>query len=606
MKENLLKTMNAHQELTAFLEKRFSRLKECPPDWKHYSARIRKQFLKLFFQGHPAGILENDFRIEWGETISMPGYIIRKLRYEGYPGMWIPALLYEPENAKNKLPGVLNPNGHHRGGKAMPYKQARCINLVKRGMVALNYEFIGMGELTENSHNDLWLLDMCGVAGIGVFYLAMKRALDILYKHPRVDQNKIAMTGLSGGGWQTIILSALDKRISAAVPVAGHSPVWQRLYYKCDIGDAEQIPTDFCTVADYDTLGGMMAPRPTLFIFNKDDNCCFRPKRTRSSVFLPAQKIFSSLDAEDKVSFYVNKIPGTHNYDADSRAKLYQFLNKHFQLKTPNADLPWENEALSEEELKVTLPADNQTIHSLAIRELQHIRKTRKSHGNNSARKKNLAKLIGLEKWPVNKVTASGKTITDGYKLRSMRLHLDNTWKLPLKEVSQPGSKTENIYLCLSDAGHHSISSSYLQNIASENNATVFAADIFNIGEMLPETPYYNMLVAATGKRSLGIQVGQILSIMQWLREKYHSGDFRIHCIGQATAIAALAATAIESDSISSAFLPALPTTLGELLRKLPLDYPELIPAISCFGLLKEFDIPDLISMAAPCVISRF
>ncbi len=75
--------------------------------------------------------------------------------------MWIPALLYEPTRQKGKMPVVLNPNGHHAGGKAMDYKQARCINLAKRGMIALNIEFVGMGELTrDRDHQRIAHLDL--------------------------------------------------------------------------------------------------------------------------------------------------------------------------------------------------------------------------------------------------------------------------------------------------------------------------------------------------------------------------------------------------------------------------------------------------------------
>ena len=36
------------------------------------------------------------------------------------------------------MPVVINVNGHDGDGKAAPYKQMRCINLAKRGMLALN------------------------------------------------------------------------------------------------------------------------------------------------------------------------------------------------------------------------------------------------------------------------------------------------------------------------------------------------------------------------------------------------------------------------------------------------------------------------------------
>src|SRR5207244_13432063 len=41
-----------------------------------------------------------------------------KLRYEAVPGMWIPALLYEPSVLTKKVPVALHVNGHDPTGKA--------------------------------------------------------------------------------------------------------------------------------------------------------------------------------------------------------------------------------------------------------------------------------------------------------------------------------------------------------------------------------------------------------------------------------------------------------------------------------------------------------
>ena len=67
------------------------------------------------------------------------------------------------------------------------------------------------------------------------------------------------MTGLSGGGWQTIILGALDKRLSLLVPNAGYIGLENRVVQRSEVGDLEQNPTDLVLIADYTHLTAMLA-----------------------------------------------------------------------------------------------------------------------------------------------------------------------------------------------------------------------------------------------------------------------------------------------------------------------------------------------------------
>ena len=378
-------------ELHRFVLTKLERFR-CPErkeGWSRKAAGLRRKFLReVYLKGLPPSVLAQEPRVEWRGTIETgKGYRIRKLRYEGYPGMWIPALLYEPVGLRGRAPGVLNPNGHHAGGKAMDYKQARCINLAKRGMLALNTEFVGMGELTMNrEHNRIGHMDLCGVAGVAVFYLAMKRGLDVLLSHRHCDPDRVAMTGLSGGGWQTAVLGALDERVKVLVPVAGHSPVWQRVSCLADIGDLEQVPVDLCTVADFDTMTALFAPRPALLIYNLRDDCCFRSRRTRQSVYRPVKPLYEMLGVGDHCRFYENVNPGTHNYEADSRGQLYRFLTRHFGLDTPEEDLPYEEELLSESQLRVGLPEENATQISLAAEAARGLPGSRAPEGSGARR----------------------------------------------------------------------------------------------------------------------------------------------------------------------------------------------------------------------------
>src|SRR6185503_3925327 len=118
-------------------------------------------------------------------------------------------------------------------------------------------------------------LDLCGTSGLSPFYLSMSRGLDILLALPNADSARVAVSGLSGGGWQTITISSLDTRVKLCNPVAGYSSFRTRIHNFSDLGDSEQTPCDLGTVADYEHLTAILAPNPALLTFNIKDDCCF-------------------------------------------------------------------------------------------------------------------------------------------------------------------------------------------------------------------------------------------------------------------------------------------------------------------------------------------
>jgi len=593
-----------NSQIHRFIESKAPRL-VCPKDpagWERQASNLRRRFLEeVFLKGHPSDLLEEEPRtIEKGTIETGRGYRIRKLLYEGFPGMWIPALLYEPTGIEGPLPAVLNPNGHHAGGKAVVYKQARCINLAKRGMLAMSPEFIGMGELSMNQpHYRLAHLDLCGRAGAAIFYLAVKRALDVLLSHPMCDPSRVAVTGLSGGGWQTIVIGALDTRVKAIIPVAGHSPIWQRVSLTADIGDLEQTPVDFCTVADYDALTALCAPRPLLLIYNKRDDCCFRSDRTRESVYAPVEPVYRLLGKADMIEFYENADPGTHNYESDNRAQLYRFLNKHFGLSHPEQDLPYEDEILSEYELEVGLPEENATLLSIALEASRGLGRQKipapgpdRTTWIQEARKR-LADVIKLRRYTVHDTPLSQTDFVEQHILR-----LSEDWELPATVLNAADEPTQT-YLLLSDQGRPSVAPAAFEHI--EGGQEVVAVDVFGTGE-LAFPPQYQMLVSTVGERPLGILTGQILSLVDWLSS---TRDGRVWLVssGCVVSFASLCAAALQPTGLSGIRLGGMYDSLRRLVE-LPLDYLSAVP-LFCFGLLEEFDVPQLLAMAEGIRIER-
>src|SRR6185437_8941312 len=320
-----------------YIESRIPRMPEVKTvnEWEKHSQRIRQAVLeRVVFRGEAAAWRDAKCQVKWFETIpGGPGYRIKKLRYEAVPGLWIPALLYEPETLAGKVPVVLAVNGHDSKGKAAGYKQIRCINLAKRGMLVLNVEWLGMGQLRKPGlqHYRMNQLDLCGTSGVSPFYLSMTRGIDVLLSQPNADAERVAVSGLSGGGWQTIFVSSLDLRVKLANPVAGYSGfrVKIRDHFK-DLGDSEQTPCDLATVADYTHLTALRAPRPTLLTFNAKDNCCFEAGYALPPLLDAARPIFKLYGKDKALRSHINDDPGTHNYEKDNRQAFYRMVGDFF------------------------------------------------------------------------------------------------------------------------------------------------------------------------------------------------------------------------------------------------------------------------------------
>ena len=224
----------------------------------------------MVYHGWPKDWVESAPKFqEVGVVETGGGYRIRKFRYEIVPGFQAGALLYEPDHTNGKIPAIISLAGHDGPlGYAYPFKQKRAIAWAKHGVMVLSLEWFSYGEMNQagNDHSYGAHLDLVGANAVGIFYLEERRGLDFLYNHPGVDRNRIGVTGLSGGGWQTIMLSSLDERVKAANPVAGFSSLRSRVEVKDygDIGDIEQSPPDFLQGSDYTHLVGLMVPRPTL------------------------------------------------------------------------------------------------------------------------------------------------------------------------------------------------------------------------------------------------------------------------------------------------------------------------------------------------------
>src|SRR5438552_7662943 len=104
------------EEVQAYTESRVPLMPavKSAAEWEKIATRMRRDALEqVVFRGEAAEWRKGKVKVVWLETIEGgPGYRIKKLRYEAVPGLWIPALLYEPEYVAGKVPVALSVNGH--------------------------------------------------------------------------------------------------------------------------------------------------------------------------------------------------------------------------------------------------------------------------------------------------------------------------------------------------------------------------------------------------------------------------------------------------------------------------------------------------------------
>lgn len=566
--------------------------------WQHKADVLRRRVLdEVVFRGVAADWRNGDPAPQWSEVIDTEhGYRIRKFRYQAVPGMWIPALLYEPKELVGKVPVVLNVNGHESTGKATDYKQLRCINLAKRGMLALNLEWVGMGQLKGlgYSHNHLAKLDLCGVSGLSVFYLAMARGLDVLLDHAHADVERVAVTGLSGGGWQTIVLSALDKRVRLAVPVAGHSALAQRVANTNSIGDLEQNPSDLVSIADYVHLNALMTPRPLLLIYNTKDNCCFVASTVKSNTYQPVIQFYEQAGVPQRLAYYENSDPGTHNYEDDNRQQLYRFLNRHFLADGAQEDeeIPSRGELQTAETLQVAIPAENADFDSLAAKAAVAL--PRVGTGSKLQQRQQLREILRATRYETGADRFTGPSTVDGLTVRRFVLRFGADWSLP--GVVVQGAKVDRSVLLLSDAGF--ASEAARMRALVESGVQVFALDPLLVGVAQPPGSLYQkaMLIATVGERALGIQASQIVASARFLSRVLVAGRLTIESHGPRCSLAARCAAALDgATSISAVYAHDELASLKDLV--LPgaryRDHPEAY----CFGLLQSFDMTQLVEL---------
>jgi dienelactone hydrolase len=276
-------------------------------EWKETRTVQYKQF--MYTMGLDPMPERTPLRARITGKLERCGYDIERIVFQSSPGLYVTGNLYLPlvpngESTKSAgpLPAVLYVCGHspHPLGAKWSY-QDRAIWFAGHGYVCFILDTLEFGEVPGIHHgiHDLnrwdWLSRGYTPAGVEVWNAI--RAIDYLQTRAEVDNARIGITGISGGGAVSWYAAAADERIAVSVPVCGtftfgsQAKHW-RAYGQCDcIYYHNTFETDLSVVA------ALIAPRPLLFCSGQRD--ADFPPDGHNEVFRRARRIYDMYCEEE-------------------------------------------------------------------------------------------------------------------------------------------------------------------------------------------------------------------------------------------------------------------------------------------------------------------
>lgn len=315
--------------------------------------------------------------------IDQGDYTIEKVYFESAPGFYVTGNLYRPKNVTGKVPAVIFPHGHWTDARFLfqPDKfvrdeiatgqerfengghsrfQSMCVQLARMGCIAWQIDALSDSDSLQfssaivhkfakqrpemNTTENWGLYSPQAEANLqsimGLHTLNSVRSVDFLLTLPDVDPKRMAVTGSSGGGTQTMLLAATDDRLALSYPVVMVSTSMQG-GCSCENASLLRVGTGNVEIA------ALIAPKPQGM--NSADDWT---KEMATKGFPDLKALYKLYGKADFVTLQRGEhFP--HNYNAVSRMGFYAVLNKHFRLGQPEPVVERDYAPLKKEQLTV-------------------------------------------------------------------------------------------------------------------------------------------------------------------------------------------------------------------------------------------------------------
>lgn len=271
---------------------------------------------------------------EYSKIRKFDGYTVQNFRLKTANGHTVCGSIYAP-SSKGKHPLIICPNGHFSNGRYGKVQQLRLGTLARMGAICVDYDLWGWGESADEvgskAHQTPEAHVMQALNGI--------RILDWVIQRKDVDTKRIGVNGGSGGGTQTVLLTVLDDRFTAANPVVSVSS-WFDGGCPCESGMPIQLAGGGTCNAE---LAAMFATKPMMLVSDGGDWTSTTPELEYPYL----QRIYGFYGATDKVS-NIHLPKERHDFGDNKRNAVYKFFIDTFKLDASKLD-----------ESKVTIEDEN-------------------------------------------------------------------------------------------------------------------------------------------------------------------------------------------------------------------------------------------------------
>ncbi len=551
------------------------------------------------------------------------GYRLEKVVYESQPNFHISANLYIPAKGRPPFPGVLVQMGHTTNGKAG--YQRICQWLARFGYVVLGFDPMGQGERTyypgnlpyrsrlgadeEHTRPGRQML-LKGDSSTRLQTWDAVRSLDYLAAHPLVDPTRLASTGQSGGGTNTMLLAAVDDRLAAAAVSCGNTE---------NIACAEFNPPGSTDDGEQNLVAGgpagfdrwdllyPLAPKPLLILASdRDFFGTYSPNYLSSGLeeFEKLKRVYERLGAGDRIAWFGTPLP--HGLAYDMRLQIYNWFGRW--LKGDPRKIEEEPDTAVEPESALFVAPSGSVVQSFQSETPFSMNRKRVVARTAVP----LERLLSLDRPPKRPAVTLARASFRSAWIEAVEFAAaPGVWVPAWLFLPKQAGASKTIVVLLEPAGRTAWHEGELCDRLAEQGCVVCAPDLRGIGDLTPEFGRHAARNArehaneeswawsslAFGKPLAGQRVADLLAVLQGLRARQDLGGRRLILAARGDpAVPALFTGALEP-AVDALYLAGGLVSFQNLIETEDYEHPfgNFVP-----NLLLHTDLPELARAMAP------